>query len=67
MIPKDEFFDPTIEPDAICGNCDYHSPTVKGQMCANTRSPRYSLVTMADDRCNRFWPCSKRWPDCDHG
>lgn len=61
-----EFHDELIEPAAICSNCDYHSPTFKGQMCANTRSPKYTLHTMPDDCCDRFWPCSKRWPDCDH-
>lgn len=64
---KDEFFDPTIEPDAVCGNCDYHSPTAKGQMCGNTHSPNYTILTMPDDSCRRFFPCGKRWPDADCG
>lgn len=65
---KEEFFDPSIEPDAVCGNCDYHSPTSKGQMCANTRSTKYTQHTFNDDTCGRFfWPCSKRWPDADCG
>lgn len=64
-----EFFDQEIEPDTICGNCDYHTtPGVGGQICGNPRSPRYLVITMKDDQCGRwFWPCSKRWPDCDHG
>jgi len=61
-----EFFDQEIEPKATCGNCDYHSPTLKGQICANSRSIFYATLTMDDEGCGRFWPCSKRWPNCDH-
>ncbi len=62
-----EFFDQEIEPKAICGNCDYHAPhSDKGQICINTRSLNYCKPTLEDDTCNRFWFCSKRWPDADH-
>lgn len=63
----ENFFDQEIEPKAVCGNCDYHSPSSRGQMCGNTRSPRYTILTMPDDGCGRFFPCGKRWPDADHG
>lgn len=62
-----EFFDQEIEPKAICGNCDYHSPSLRGHLCSNTRSLKYATLTWPDDGCGRFWPDSKRWPEADHG
>ena len=64
--PKD-FYDDLIEPKPLCGNCDSTAPTNQGQICTNTRSPKFSQVVREDGSCGKwFWPCSKRWPDCDH-
>jgi hypothetical protein len=61
------FFDRDIEPDAICGNCDYHAPSTRGQICCNQRSAYLSMVTTDDFGCGKFFPDGKRWPDADHG
>lgn len=68
MKRAEKFFDREVEPPAICGNCDYYSPGPKGgKRCNNTRSTNYTIQTMPDDSCGRFFPCCKRWPEADHG
>ena len=68
-----EFFDQLMEPRPTCGNCEYFDG---GGMrpdgtwmhfegdCHNNNSDRFQ--TNQDETCAHFWPCSTRWPDCDH-
>jgi len=73
-MPKlSKFFDRDIEPAAICRNCEYFDGGGLGQDgvpinfegdCLQSMSHRYT--TTQDDTCRSFWPCSTRWPDCDH-
>ncbi len=67
------FFDQEIEPKALCRNCEYFDcqgadprtllDEYRGD-CLNRASP--SFTPCASDGCNKFWPDSSRWPDCDH-
>lgn len=68
-----EFFDQDTEPKAICRNCEYFDGggiTPAGQPkndsgdCLNRASPRFT--TTAEQTCEKFWPCSTRWPHADH-
>lgn len=67
------FHDPDEEPEALCRNCEYfdggglgphHELTNHRGDCCNKASPRFT--TLADDTCNKFFPCSTRWPHADH-
>jgi hypothetical protein len=69
-----KFFDQGIEPEAICRNCESFdggglSPdgvpiNFEGD-CLNSQAP--SFQTNQDKTCRKFFPCSTRWPDADHG
>lgn len=74
MTKLTEFFDTEIEPRALCRNCEYFdgggltpqgNPINERGDCRNMRSPCFQ--TSADNSCSRFFPCSTRWPDADHG
>lgn len=69
-----KFFDQEIEPKPLCGNCEYYNgnglmpngePREMSGDCMNTAAPRFQ--TSADETCPKFFPCSIRWPDADHG
>lgn len=69
-----QFFDQDIEPKPLCRNCEYFDGgglTVKGDPvfehgdCRNGAAPNFT--TTADGGCNKFFPCTTRWPDADHG
>lgn len=61
-----DFHDRLIEPKALCGNCDSHAPTDRGQICCNSRSIHHNTVTTEENGCNQFFPDPARWPDADH-
>jgi len=73
-MKPEKFFGDDIEPKAICRNCEYFDGGGMGLDggpinwvgdCGNRQSsPRF--VTTQDQTCKGFWPCSNRWPDCDH-
>lgn len=74
MTDLSNFFDQAIEPKALCRNCEYfdgggltsHGDPVKDNgdcLCRN--SPFFT--TTAQNTCKKFFPCSTRWPDADHG
>lgn len=67
-------FPPDEEPEALCRNCEYADfggikadgePASLHGDCHNSESPRFE--TTADETCIKFFPCSARWPDADHG
>lgn len=69
-----KFFDTEIEPKPLCGNCEYFDggglmgtgrPKNDNGDCHNTLSPRFTTTQAGS--CTRFFPCSTRWPDADHG
>jgi hypothetical protein len=61
-------FDPEIEPEAICGNCDSWKEDLNGNHhCLNGRSPLETLLTDFNDHCAKFFPDPTRWPEADHG
>lgn len=66
------FFDDAIEPKALCANCEYFDgggltdegfPKKAAGDCLNRTSPRFT--TTVEQTCDKFWPCSTRWPDAD--
>lgn len=68
-----QFFDRDVEPEPLCRNCEYFdgggltlegNPMKEHGDCHNRMSPHFT--TTADQGCDHFWPCSTRWPDCDH-
>jgi hypothetical protein len=69
-----EFFDQLTEPKPICGNCEYFDGggmrpdgtwLYRQGDCHNSHSSN-RWTTSHDETCKGFWPCSTRWPDCDH-
>lgn len=74
MIALEKFFDQDVEPEPLCRNCEYFdgggllpdgNPKNTHGDCHNPASGRFT--TSADESCVFFfWPCSTRWPDCDH-
>ncbi len=69
----ERFFDQDIEPKPLCRNCEYYdgggltkegNPISAYGDCHNSASPRFT--TTAEDTCNKFFPCSERWPHADH-
>jgi hypothetical protein len=72
-MPLEKFFDQAIEPAAICRNCEYYdggglrpdgSPLSELGDCLNRQSDKFN--TTGSSTCAKFWPCSTRWPGCDH-
>lgn len=65
--------DPTEEPQAKCGNCEYFDggglidgvPIHADGDCRNSRSPRFT--TSIHETCKQFFPCTTRWPYADDG
>lgn len=74
MVKPPKFFDDGIEPDALCRNCEYFDGgglgadgvpiNFEGDCLNGSKSSRFQ--TNQDQTCTGFWPCSTRWPDCDH-
>lgn len=73
MTRPAKFFDDAIEPAPKCRNCEYFdggglspegSPIREHGDCLNRQSLRWQ--TSADDGCDKFFPCSTRWPGADH-
>lgn len=71
--PK-KFFDSDIEPAAKCRHCEYFdgggltpegNPVHDRGDCLNRLSPYFT--TSVEQGCDRFFPCTARWPDADHG
>lgn len=69
-----KFFDTEIEPKPLCGNCEYFDggglmdtgrPKNDNGDCHNTLSPHFTTTQAGS--CTKFFPCSTRWPDADHG
>lgn len=57
------------EVERRCGNCEYYDgggmspggePRNRSGDCLNSGSPRFT--TTLNDTCNRFLPCTTRWP-----
>lgn len=56
------------EPEAICANCQYWVGDLDGQkICFHRLSPYGAMPVTAEQSCNKFFPCFKRWPEADHG
>lgn len=73
MSAPAKFFDSDIEPLPLCRNCEYFDgggltpdghPIKEHGDCLNSMSLRFT--TSANHSCNKFFPCSTRWPDADH-
>jgi hypothetical protein len=63
----DQFFDPSDEPKAECGNCDSWIEDMNGHHhCMNKQSIKYGLLPDVDYGCKNFFPDPRRWPEADH-
>lgn len=52
------------EPEAVCGNCDCYDAD---RRCINRLSFWFRFSPQPFDKCEKFFPDHKRWPEADHG